>query len=135
MTRTNREEYTIFLLGSKAYDTVTFFPVLSSSLICQSSISLVFFQGSAALWLLFGWAGQCSLRAAFRQCSAVFSAFLGAHRPSTSRWVCVTSSRELRSTCFIYFFKNVSFSVEETATQRRLRACDPFISSVYFLVS
>ena len=36
---------------------------------------------------------------------------------------------------FIYFFKNVSFSPEETATQRRLRACDPFISSVYFLVS
>ena len=36
---------------------------------------------------------------------------------------------------FIYFFKNVSFSIEETATQRRLRACDPFISSVYFLVS
>ena len=60
----------------------------------------MFFQGSAALWLLFGWAGQCSFRAAFRKCSAVFSVFLGAHRPSGSRWVCVTSSRELRSTCF-----------------------------------
>ena len=103
---TSRSQHLLRLflvLGSKAYDTVTFFPVLSSSLICQSSISLVFFQGSAALWLLFGWAGQCSLRAAFRQCSAVFSAFLGAHKSSGSKWVCVTSSRELRSTCFIGF--------------------------------
>ena len=60
--------------------------------------------------------GQCSSLAAFRMSSAVqlsscfsyeqcsfFSAFLGAHRPSGSRWVCVTSSRELRSTCFIGF--------------------------------
>ena len=45
--------------------------------------------------------------------------------------------RCLRKQLFVIylFFKNVSFSAEETATQRRLRACDPFISSVYFLVS
>ena len=56
--------------------------------------------------------GQCSSLAAFRlgravqlascfslvQCS--FLCFLGAHRPSGFRWVCVTSSRELRSTFF-----------------------------------
>ena len=78
----------------------TYFEQNKSRNPCQSSFSLVFFQASAALWLLFGWAGQYSFRAAFRKCSAVFSAFLGAHRPSGSRWVCVTSSRELRSTCF-----------------------------------
>jgi hypothetical protein len=56
--------------------------------------------------------GQCSALAAFRLgravqlascfslCSAVFSAFLGAPRPSGFRWVCVTSSRELRSAFF-----------------------------------
>merc|ERR1711937_208058 len=47
-----------------------------------------------------------ALGAAFRKCSAVSSAFLGAHRPSGSRWVCVTSSRELRSTCFNRFLNS-----------------------------
>ena len=47
--------------------------LLSSQLICQSSVSLFFFQGSAALWLLFGWAVQCSSQAAFRKSSAAFS--------------------------------------------------------------
>ena len=65
--------------------------------------------------------GQCSSLAAFRlgravqlascfslvQCS--FLCFLGAHRPSGFRWVCVTSSRELRSTCFIGFLTGQCF--------------------------
>ena len=70
--------------------------LLSAQLICQSSVSLFFFQGSAALSLLFGWTGQCGFLAAFRQGSATFLAFSG----QQARCRCQVGGRHLPSVSY-----------------------------------
>ena len=69
-------------------------------MISQASISLVSFPGSAALGCISVEQGSAACELLFVSAVEFSLLFSGAHRLSGFRWVCVTSSRELRSTCF-----------------------------------